>query len=97
MIKRERRHRGDLWYHLYVYIWPESRLYEEWYRKALDRGVFLPDPGGSRMSFEGHQGNRIKMCCVGTLIWSLSSVSPYRCPHGTQNLPKAFTAFLFVI
>lgn len=54
MIKRERRYRGDLWYYLYVYVWLEFRLYEEWYRKALDRGVFLLDFGGFRMLFEGY-------------------------------------------
>lgn len=32
-----------------------------------------PDPGGAGMSYEGHQGNRIKMCCVGKLIWSFVS------------------------
>ena len=60
------------------------------------KSILLPDPRGARMSYEGHQGNRIKMCCVGKLIWSLSLVSLYRCPHSTQNLPKAFIS-LFVM
>lgn len=52
---------------------------------------------GARMSYEGHQENRIKMCSMGKLIWSLSLVSFYRCPHGPQNLPKVFIASLFVM
>lgn len=97
MIKREGRH-GVIYSIICMCTCGWSPSYMR--RRDAEKdwiGVLPPDPEKSRMSYEGHQGNTIKMCCVGKSIWSLSSVSLYRCPYGLQNFPKAFTTFLFMM